>query len=357
MKKITFLCSLLSLNLLSIEMQGQITITQADMPVVGSQVINAHDTAKASVSTLTPGGKGASVTWSYPALPRSYKDTDNFVNPSSTPYASKFPSSNLADSIYGTPGYTYLNSSVASFVANGTVQNIMGYNVAIALNPPFVQINFPGAYGNIDGGISTGKIPPTALVPPVSGFDSVKGSAYVKYADTIDAWGTITTDFNSYSALRQKHYDLNIDSLYVHSATFKTWIYYQRLVTKTYTYRWYANGIGDVLMQMQMDTTNTKVTAVQWYDGIPNGINELSQYNSVLTYPNPCSSQINFRYTDLNAQSISVFDITGRNVGGVEMKNGAATINTSSFANGMYLYRVLDKSGNVLNNGKFTVQQ
>jgi type IX secretion system substrate protein len=350
MKKITLLCSLLCLTLLSIQMQGQITITQADMPVVGKAVINRDDT----IPTVTPGTKGTSQTWNFVSLKGSTTAIDSFENPASTPYASAFPGANLADTTYG-GGYIFLNSSASTFEGVGTVQNVSGYNVAIALSPAFVQINFPGNYGNIDGGISTGKSAGIALVPPVSGIDSVKGSAYIKYADTIDAWGTVTTPFSAFNSLRQKHYELDIDSIFVY--TLGNWYFYQRQVTKNYQYRWYTNGIGDMLITMQMDTNNANVKSVKWYDGNPNGINEVSQNNSTKLFPNPCTTQVTFRSTNQNAQTVSLFDITGREISGNTMKNGEANINTSSFANGIYLYRVLDKSGNILTNGKFVVQQ
>jgi hypothetical protein len=50
-----------------------------------------------------------------------------------------------------------------------------------------------------------------------------------------------------------------------------------------------------------------------------------------------------------------VYDIAGRQIGQTEMKNGMAILNTSSFASGIYFYHVTDKSGNILDNGKFSV--
>jgi hypothetical protein len=76
-----------------------------------------------------------------------------------------------------------------------------------------------------------------------------------------------------------------------------------------------------------------------------------------LVYPNPCTNQVTFRYTQQNAATIFVFDITGREITNAEMKNGAAVINASAYSAGMYLYHIADNSGNVIGNGKFTVVQ
>jgi hypothetical protein len=90
---------------------------------------------------------------------------------------------------------------------------------------------------------------------------------------------------------------------------------------------------------------------------VPLGINELSYNSNVITYPNPCSSQITFQVTsNTQAQLINVYDITGRLVNNIEMKNNMSVLNTSTYSSGMYLYTIHDKNGNIVNRGKFMVK-
>ncbi len=355
MKKIYTLISLSLIGAFTYKAEAQITVTTADMPSIGTTFVTGHDTAKSSLSKLSPGSKGASVTWNYGSLPTSYRDTTVFVNPTATSYGASFAGSNLADSVFGTAGYNYINSSGAAFNIVGSEQSIQGVMVAVAFNPNITELNLPANYGDVDGGVTVAKVPAFAYSYLI--FDSVKGVIHTTYADTIDAWGSITTsDWNStFQALRQKHYELDHDSLFVHNSSSKAWQLFQAQMTKTYQYRWFAKGLGDIAAMMTMDSSDTKATAMQWYYGLPNGVNEISQTHSTLVYPNPATSQINFRYSTQNAQNIFVYDITGRVIGQTEMINGVATLNTSSYSSGMYFYHVTDKSGNMLDNGKFSV--
>ncbi len=360
MKKIYSLFSLALIGSMasSITADAQITLSSADMPMIGTKAVNCHDTVHSSTSKLTPGNSGASAVWNYASLPVTYRDTDAFVNPTSTPYSSSFPTANLADSTYGTAGYIFLDGTSSSFAGVGTVQNVQGVNAIVVLKQPFVQITFPAAYGDVNSGVSTANTAPVAVTNPIA--DSVKGSVYIGYKDTIDAWGTLTTPLfggTSYSVLRQKHYELDIDTLFIQTKGSTNWQPFNVQVTKVYQYRWYAQGVGDVVAVMAMDSTNKKVASMQWYSGYPDGINELSQQHNTLAYPNPCTNQITFHYNLQNASNIFVYDIAGRQIGNATMKNGAVVLNTTGYSAGMYFYHITDITGNVLDNGKFTVTQ
>ena len=58
-----------------------------------------------------------------------------------------------------------------------------------------------------------------------------------------------------------------------------------------------------------------------------------------------------------NAQNVFVYDITGRELGCSEIKNGSGVLNTSTYSSGIYLYRIADIAGNVIDLGKFVVTQ
>jgi hypothetical protein len=339
------------------KLDAQITLTSADMPKVGNKVVYGHDTAHTSVSKLTAPMMGSSVTWNYSSLPTTYRDTDSFVNPSTTPYGAAYPTATVADTVYGSVGYTYFDVTAGSSTVVGTVQKLQGYKAGTKFNPAILQMNLPGVYGNISGGVSNGIVPPFAV--KYGPFDSARATFKVTYQDTIAAWGSLTTPFYSsvYNVLCQKHYELDIDSVYLRDSTSKTWTLLVAQKTKVHQYRWYANGIGSALAVMSMDTANKNVTSVEWYDGYPNGINEVNQQHNTMVYPNPCKGEINFCYNGQNAQYVFVYDIEGRELKQSEMRNGKTTLSTSAYPAGIYLYHIADKSGNVIDNGKFTIIQ
>jgi hypothetical protein len=90
----------------------------------------------------------------------------------------------------------------------------------------------------------------------------------------------------------------------------------------------------------------------------PAGVEPLTFSSSDLdVYPNPSSSQVNFRISmpGNDAFSIAVYDITGKKIGTYDAKNGVNAINTSGFNSGLYFYQLYSVSGQQLKTGKFSV--
>jgi len=360
MKRIPlFIFTIATAMVFSTQANAQITLTSSDMPKVGDKLVFGHDTTSSSLSKLTAPILGASIVWDYHTLPTTYRDTDSFVNPSTTPYAGLYPSATVADTVYGSVGYTYFDVTGSSFSILGTVQKLQGYKAGAVFNPPFLQLNLPAIYNTVSGSTSKGTVSPFPVNYP--GFDSAKANIVITYNDTIDAWGSLTTPLfggTTYGTLCQKHYELNIDTVYLKDTTTKSWVMLIAQKSKTYEYRWYANGIGNAVATMTMDTaTGKKVTAMEWYDGYPDAINELSLQHNVLVYPNPCTNQVTFHLSQQNASIVYVYDIAGRELSNVAITNGTSTLSTTSYSPGIYIYRITDKSGNVIDNGKFTVAQ
>jgi hypothetical protein len=77
--------------------------------------------------------------------------------------------------------------------------------------------------------------------------------------------------------------------------------------------------------------------------------------NSVLAYPNPSSTMVTFKMSAGENQYITITDITGRTLSTLPVYNNQIQLNVSAYSSGIYLYNILDKSGNVLNRGKFSV--
>lgn len=343
-------CLAISMFIYMEKSYSQITVTQSDMPQAGNIIVVDSDLAP----TVTPGSAGPSQNWNFSGLNNSRTVSLDFVTPGSTPYASSFPGANLADSTIGYPGYNYFLSQASAFSVVGGMPIIMGYQVNIHFNPYYEQTALPATYGTTDGGYTHGVS--DALPFSYLGSDSGKGTISITYADTIDAWGTIQTPSGTYNVLRQKHYEVDVDSVFLHySFPSSHWTFVQSQTTKTHQYRWYANGLGYTLVQMQMDTTNTKVLSVAWYDK-PAGINEVSNQSHTIVYPNPCTSQANFLCPDKQAKVLSVFDVTGRRISQTAITNGTAAINTSSLSKGIYFFRTTDALGNTISRGKFSVQ-
>ncbi len=94
------------------------------------------------------------------------------------------------------------------------------------------------------------------------------------------------------------------------------------------------------------------IDAVSW-SGFT-GINDVTKPSTISIFPNPASNYISFT-SSVNAEVVEVLDIIGRKVGAFSMIGNAVTIETSSFASGMYIYNVLNDKKEILNRGKFEV--
>jgi len=101
-----------------------------------------------------------------------------------------------------------------------------------------------------------------------------------------------------------------------------------------------------------MDIDN--VTTTQYL-----GVDNLNGYHdNVSIYPNPAQSFINISVVgSYKAVHAEVYDITGRSMSTYNISRNFLTITTQSYPNGIYLYKLLDDSGNQLNVGKFSVEK
>src|SRR5262245_43198421 len=97
--------------------QAQITITRNDFADINDYTVNAYDTVFAGI---TPGNPGGSQTWNFALMQNHYIDSNYFMAPAATPFASNYPSANIAS-------YNSLDSSYVFIDANFSVANIIGY--------------------------------------------------------------------------------------------------------------------------------------------------------------------------------------------------------------------------------------
>ncbi len=329
---------------------AQIVIRQADMPGIMSKAILAVDT---STSFSPQPASSVAQNWNYSTLINLWTNDYLYDNPSSTPYYSAFHSANVADSLIYAPGYTYYSSTPSAYSEIGFETSLYGFAAGVNLHPFFEQISLPATYTTIDGGFSRGD---TMMAISYAGFDSGRAVVNIHYADTVDAFGAMTTPFGTDSVIRQKHYDYTIDSIFVHSTISKTWVFYQARMTMNKQYRWYAKGIQAYFVMMQMSNLTGKDSVIEWFDGVDVGINEISHSSFTKVYPNPCKTEITFNCSAANAKNIVIFDLTGRIITSGEILNGLVSLNTSTYSQGIYFYQVTGALGTILDRGKFLVQ-
>jgi len=86
------------------------------------------------------------------------------------------------------------------------------------------------------------------------------------------------------------------------------------------------------------------------------GINSIVSHSEFVLYPNPVSSDIlNIEMSFKGEAVFNVFDMLGKQIKSVTLKDDLNRVNVSELSTGMYMYQVIDKRGTMLNNGNFTV--
>ena len=358
MKKTLLSATLFCFGVLSVS--AQITITTADVAIPTKIIYEETDT----LPIVSVGAPGVTTqTWNMSLLNSGKIDTLSFLNYSSIPNAT-FSSSNLVAKQGSTSNYAYmLNSAIGLFTLGNaaTVDFGSGPKAVKQINSPSeTRQVFPATYATTDTNNFTTTTPAFLLGITVSGIfiDSARAKSVVQKTVIVDAWGSLTTPLGTYNVIRSKETKVNHDTTDAFSSTFGgIWVpAIQTAADSVVTYTWWANGIGFPIATATMDSTGA-LKSVQWLKSLPAtaGINELVSAVTVNVFPNPAENELNITIDGSKTVSIQVFDVSGRLIDTYAVENNYALINTTAYANGIYMYSIIGKENTLLSRGKFTI--
>lgn len=144
--------------------------------------------------------------------------------------------------------------------------------------------------------------------------------------------------------------------------------YTQQSVTLTYLSSTLSPDTAGVIFSATGTGCMTcgNVGSTMWVDDVTfsgwNGINEHPSSNGVIMFPNPASEFVTISLDADDAANVIAYDATGRRVAAASLSEPinsinkkAGVINTSNLTAGIYSYSVMDKNGNTLRAGKFSV--
>lgn len=75
-------------------------------------------------------------------------------------------------------------------------------------------------------------------------------------------------------------------------------------------------------------------------------------------FPNPATSIINFEFTKTNPESVytlQVYNFIGKKVTEVVVANNKTSITLDNYFRGVYIFQLRDKTGRIIESGKFQV--
>ena len=82
------------------------------------------------------------------------------------------------------------------------------------------------------------------------------------------------------------------------------------------------------------------------------------QQRTVQFYPNPASSVIYFEFPsnfEKANYSLHVYNFLGRKMTEIQLNNSKVSIQLDNYFRGLYVFQIRDKSGNIIESGKFQV--
>ncbi len=321
-------------------------ITLADMPVAGETYVMANDTTTVS----SYGGSGTGQTWNFSGWLNQKADTNAFVNASSLPGYSDFPTSNLGMAI----------DSVSQFMKTASTQvEILGVYGSLGFGPMALEfipaqkfITFPSNYQTAFNGNSGFTI---QYDPNQMGVDSVKLIHAIIYSSIFDASGTITTPaYSNVSALRQKYTEMTVDSMYI-KLTGGGWMMPgPPTIDTTISYRWWSNAHKFTVAEI-ITSGNDSIENASYLVTTLVGVNEVAaSKNQVQVFPNPASDKITVTGVS-DASYLFIFDENGKLVERNTLKKNNTSINVTPYNNGVYFYNIIPLNGGSVTKGKFVV--
>jgi gliding motility-associated-like protein len=319
MKKQIF-AALLFLSLY--RLSAQITITSADMPNTGDNILISVNN---SLANFHKDSTGANYLWDYSNLIPDSQRYVNFVSPLTTPYAFGFFSSSygtrnytpdqLPWSLIGTPptnGYDFYKKSNANYKITGSGITESGLPIPETYTPGDIVYKFPLNYLQKDSSSSQ-----FGFAIPNQGYYGKKQ----KRVNEVDGWGTLITPYGTFSTLRIKSTLTITDSIYLDTVHFGFNI--PRPIA--YEFKWLANGMKIPLLEIDANAAGDSIMVAPSVSFNTQNSCPIVNEGSITANPNGARYPLTYSWS-----------------------NGATTPTINNLAPGTYTITIKDRYGRVV---------
>ncbi|MFH0866134.1 MAG: T9SS type A sorting domain-containing protein [Bacteroidota bacterium] len=329
--------------------QAQITLTQNDMALPLTKYIMYNDTLPTAV---IPGNAGANQTWIFTSLANHLTDTIIFTKPEWTVYGNSFPTSNLClMTINSETSYMYLNLNSDSLNLVGQAGKFAGSttDIIVPMDPTQKITDLPSTY--LDGFNGYSEFTTINYVGQQVGsvfIDSVKVKEMTTTVSQFDACGNITTILGTYDALRVNVLQIMNDNVWAKINGINYWVDFTATyggIDTTKRYSWWTNGLGYMILEMDVDPATDSVINVKYISALPQpgGLEHYEINDAIIVFPNPASETVNIS-TPENAAMVEVFSTSGQLMKSAKTNNTMVShIDISGLPSGSYIIRI---SGN-----------
>lgn len=344
------LLSLISIS--SVYSFAQITLTNADFSDAGDTVRISVAMPDPTIDYLTT---GANQNWDFSALVPESQELLNYRNVSSASFLVQFQFGSSVAPAYQatnyiennnipldqigsflpiniTAVYGFSKNSLDSITSLGYSMEIDGFEVPIQSDTIETRYKFPLNYN--DSYSSRGY---TYL-----DMNPIYNGIWIQHRERnsiVDGWGSVTTPFGTFDALRIKHTINETDSIFMDLFGSPQWIGLP--IPEANIYEWIANGEKEPVLRISTSSafgneTVTEVTYKDNYLGLDASLKELEL--DVSYYPNPATNALSVSIAG-NTADYEVITTDGRTLKtGKLMANDQ--INLEELPAGNYLIRI-----------------
>lgn len=150
----------------------------------------------------------------------------------------------------------------------------------------------------------------------------------------VDGWGTVTTPYGTFSALRIHHIVNEVDSVYLSFQGIGAWIPVP--IPVAHEYEWRSTSDKEAVMRIRTNEVmgTETVTAVEYRDDF-NALGLTESNVEVVLYPNPVSDQLQVSLSE-TVDELVVVDQTGRIVKRMQPDGVQVTMDVADLTSGVY---------------------
>jgi hypothetical protein len=345
--KLNLLSVIFISGIMAFSAKAQITVTQADFPVIGNLVVRAVD----DVTPVSPGNPGLNQVWDFSNLVASRYDSMLYLSPQLVPGHEKYPEANMVYSLLqgaSTSSYSYnfINASALGrqWIGDETYSVIwatMTLSMHIKYTPAPYGLPLPIAYGNS----STQDFEMDWIMAMNNAgvlLDSSRTIKHMNMSMLADASGTMITPGGSFEVLRVKETINSQDSTFSWSSG--GWVFESDSVYSWTQYRWYANDLGEVgyyYADSKKDGGGFSFFTSETYVGIQ----DVTSKSEFSIYPNPAQESISIESNE-QIVKVEILDLSGKLR---QVTNNKSCIDISMLSPGMYFVNTYSKRGHSTN--------
>jgi len=325
---------------------GQITLTNADMPLAGDTIRFSETT---NFAGLTPELTDSNYVWDYSTLVATSQTVDTFVSVNSTGlFALYFFGASFAKKSNTPPlslsgitvdyQYDFFGNNATAYTQWGLGANVSGLPLGLPNTPKDTLYRFPLNY--LDTGNTSSTF--SASVPGIGYYGGERTRV-----DTVDGWGTLITPYGTYQVLRVKSVVNETDTVFLTSFGFGL----SFPLPERVEYKWLANGKKVPLLQI--NTSLGIVNQVIYRDSLRSiltGVQSLASDFSLNVYPNPATSRLSVEaMPGLEIKTMYLFNDCGERLdeGMCNSNNRTVQFDVSRLAPGIYFLKAETNRGEI----------